>query len=71
VKAAQIPISEVCQRALLAAVEAAETGGGRLEDALAGQAPCSSVCRKAAPWAVTRMSRVEYLTGCDTEVVAQ
>src|SRR4051812_4205392 len=27
VKAAQIPISEVCQRALLAAVEAAEGGG--------------------------------------------
>lgn len=37
VKAAQIPISEVCQRALLAAVEAAETGGGRLEDALGEQ----------------------------------
>src|SRR4051812_23074460 len=30
VKAARIPISEVCQRALLAAVEAAEAGGGRL-----------------------------------------
>ncbi len=36
VKAAQIPISEVCQRALLAAVEAAESGGGRLDRA-AGQ----------------------------------
>jgi len=37
VKAAQIPISEVCQRALLAAVEAAETGGGRLDGALREQ----------------------------------
>src|SRR3954470_21646657 len=37
VKAAQIPISEVCQRALLAAVEAAETGGGRLEGAMGQQ----------------------------------
>ncbi|HEY2297489.1 MAG TPA: hypothetical protein VGH43_07155 [Jatrophihabitans sp.] len=37
VKAAQIPISEVCQRALLAAVEAAESGGGRLEGALLEQ----------------------------------
>jgi hypothetical protein len=34
VKAAQIPISEVCQRALLAAVEAAENGGGHLAGAL-------------------------------------
>jgi post-segregation antitoxin (ccd killing protein) len=33
VKAAEIPISEVCQRALLAAVEAAESGG-RLDSAL-------------------------------------
>jgi post-segregation antitoxin (ccd killing protein) len=31
VKSAQIPISEVCQRALLAAVEAAEHGGGRFD----------------------------------------
>ena len=37
VKAAQIPISEVCQRALLAAVEAAESGGGRLDGALRDQ----------------------------------
>ena len=37
VKAAQIPISEVCQRALLAAVEAAESGDGRLDDALREQ----------------------------------
>src|SRR6478672_8745788 len=37
VKAAQIPISEVCQRALLAAVEAAESGGGRLDGALSEQ----------------------------------
>lgn len=34
VKAAQIPISEVCQRALLAAVEAAEAGGHRLDGEL-------------------------------------
>jgi hypothetical protein len=37
VKAAQIPISEVCQRALLAAVEAAETGGGRIDSAVRQQ----------------------------------
>jgi hypothetical protein len=37
VKAAQIPVSEVCQRALLAAVEAAESGGGRLDSALREQ----------------------------------
>jgi hypothetical protein len=37
VKAAQIPISEVCQRALLAAVEAAEAGGGRLDAPLRDQ----------------------------------
>jgi hypothetical protein len=37
VKAAQIPISEVCQRALLAAVEAAESSGGRLDDGLREQ----------------------------------
>jgi hypothetical protein len=34
VKAAQIPISEVCQRALLAAVEAAETAPSRLGQAV-------------------------------------
>ncbi len=34
VKVAQIPISEVCQRALLAAVQAAEAGGGPLDDGL-------------------------------------
>jgi hypothetical protein len=33
VKAAQIPISEVCQRALLAAVEAAENRGRRFDEA--------------------------------------
>lgn len=37
VKAAQIPISEVCQRALLAAVEAAESDSGRLDSALREQ----------------------------------
>lgn len=37
VKAAQIPVSEVCQRALLAAVEAAEGGGGRLDATLREQ----------------------------------
>ena len=37
VKAAQIPISEVCQRALLAAVEAAESGSRRLDSALREQ----------------------------------
>jgi hypothetical protein len=37
VKAAQIPISEVCQRALLAAVEAAEQGAGRFDDAVRTQ----------------------------------
>src|ERR1700760_4918865 len=37
VKAAQIPVSEVCQRALLAAVEAAESGDGRLDSALREQ----------------------------------
>jgi hypothetical protein len=37
VKAAQIPVSEVCQRALLAAVEAVESGGGRLDSALREQ----------------------------------
>ena len=37
VKAARVPISEVCQRALLAAVEAAEGVGGRLQQAAGGQ----------------------------------
>lgn len=37
VKAAQIPISEVCQRALLAAVEAAENGDRRFDDAVRDQ----------------------------------
>jgi hypothetical protein len=37
VKAAEIPISEVCQRALLAAVEAAEHSGGRFADAVRDQ----------------------------------
>jgi hypothetical protein len=37
VKAAQIPISEVCQRALLAAVEAAENGARRFDDAVRSQ----------------------------------
>ena len=37
VKAAQIPISEVCQRALLSAVQAAEAGAGRLDEALRQQ----------------------------------
>lgn len=37
VKAARIPISEVCQRALLAAVEAAETGGPRFEEPVLAQ----------------------------------
>ena len=35
VKAARIPVSEVCQQALLAAVEAAESAGPRLGDAVA------------------------------------
>jgi hypothetical protein len=37
VKAAQIPISEVCQRALLAAVEAAENGARRFDEAVRRQ----------------------------------
>ena len=37
VKAAQIPISEVCQRALLAAVEAAENRGRRFDEAIRAQ----------------------------------
>jgi hypothetical protein len=37
VKAAQIPISEVCQRALLAAVEAAENRGRRFDEAIRSQ----------------------------------
>jgi hypothetical protein len=37
VKAARIPISEVCQRALLAAVEAAENGPDRFDEALRTQ----------------------------------
>jgi len=36
VKAARIPVSEVCQQALLAAVEAAESGRPRLGEAVAG-----------------------------------
>src|SRR3954463_15571357 len=36
VKAARIPISEVCQQALLAAVEAAESGRPRRGEAVAG-----------------------------------
>ncbi len=54
VKAAQIPISEVCQRALLAAVEAAEAGGRRLDGALReqlrrGRAAGQAWARTAAP----------------------
>ena len=37
VKAAQLPISEICQRALLAAVEAAESSSGLLDNALREQ----------------------------------
>ncbi len=37
VRAAKIPISEVCQRALLSAVEAAERGGSRFSDAVREQ----------------------------------
>jgi hypothetical protein len=37
VKAAEIPISEVCQRALLAAVEVAEGGGSDFGDRVSGQ----------------------------------
>ena len=37
VKAAELPVSEICQRALLVAVEAAESGGGRLDEALRHQ----------------------------------
>ncbi len=37
VKAARIPISEVCQRALLSAVEAAESGGRRFDAAISEQ----------------------------------
>ncbi len=37
VKAAQVPISEVCQRALLAAVEAAENGARRFDDEVRAQ----------------------------------
>jgi hypothetical protein len=37
VRAAKIPVSEVCQRALLAAVEAAERGGSRFSDAVREQ----------------------------------
>src|SRR3954451_20589226 len=51
VKAAQIPISEVCQRALLAAVEAAETGAGRLDGALRQQFVRGRVAGE--PWAST------------------
>src|SRR3954465_10248274 len=36
VKAARIPVSEVCQQALLAAVEAAESGRPRLGDEVTG-----------------------------------
>jgi hypothetical protein len=40
VKAAQIPISEVCQRALQAALEAAEGGERRFDDAVREQLRC-------------------------------
>src|SRR5690242_10158562 len=54
VKAAQVPISEVCQRALLAAVEAAEAQDGRLDAALRdlfrrGRAAGEAWARAAAP----------------------
>src|SRR4051812_38094476 len=54
VKAAQIPISEVCQRALLTAVEAAETDAGRLDGAVRqqfgrGRAAGEAWARTAAP----------------------
>jgi len=53
VKAAQLPISEICQRALLAAVEAAETGGEHLPAPLhepfrRGQAAGEAWARTAA-----------------------
>ena len=62
VKAAQVPISEVCQRALLAAVEAAEAGGGRLDDVLRrqfrrGRSAGQSWARTAAPEQVLTLLR--------------
>jgi hypothetical protein len=62
VKAAQIPISEVCQRALLVAVEAAEAGGGRLDGALGHQLRRGSTAgqawaRTAAPEALLTLLR--------------
>jgi len=62
VKAAQIPISEVCQRALLAAVEAAEAGGGRLDDVLRqqfrrGRSAGQAWARTAAPEQVLTLLR--------------
>jgi hypothetical protein len=62
VKAAQIPISEVCQRALLAAVEAAENGANRFDDGVRiqlrrGREAGESWAARAAPEQLLRLAR--------------
>ncbi len=66
VKAAQIPISEVCQRALLAAVEVAESGDGRWDDALRkqlrlGRAAGESWAASASPEQLLALVRNPHL----------
>jgi hypothetical protein len=62
VKAAQIPISEVCQRALLAAVEAAENGANRFDDGIRaqlsrGREAGESWAARVAPEQLLRLAR--------------
>jgi hypothetical protein len=66
VKATGIPISEVCQRALLVAVEAAETGGSRLDDAVRqqlrrGHAAGEAWARTATPEQLLTLLREQRL----------
>src|SRR5215510_2156747 len=58
VKAAQIPVSEVCQRALLAAVEAAENRGRRFDEAIRVQLRLG---REAGEWWVASASSEQLL----------
>ncbi len=74
VKAAQIPISEVCQRALLAAVEVAESGDGRWDDALRkqlrlGRAAGESWAASASPGQLLALVRNPHLEEIPAEAL--
>ena len=75
VKAAQIPISEVCQRALLAAVEAAERGGRLGSDAREqlrrGRAAGRLWARTAAPEQLLQLIREQRFDEIPAEALPE